>query len=89
VDPAPFHPIGSTFPMQNGRKWPFSVMCNKNSQYDWRNKQSVVGIAGLENKTRSDGFCDMQQKGTVGSTSVATKVHMLYLCIGGNSCCSM
>jgi hypothetical protein len=22
----------------------------------------------------------------VGSTSVATKVHMLYLCIGGNSC---
>jgi hypothetical protein len=26
---------------------------------------------------------------SVGSTSVATKVHMLYLCIGGNSCCSM
>jgi hypothetical protein len=25
----------------------------------------------------------------VGSTSVATKVHMLYLCIRGNSCCSM
>jgi hypothetical protein len=25
----------------------------------------------------------------VGSTSVATKVHMLYLCIGGNSCCSI
>jgi hypothetical protein len=44
-------------------------MCNKNSQcwerwYDWRNERSVVGIAGLENETRPDRFCDMQQKRT-------------------------
>jgi hypothetical protein len=33
---------------------------------------------------------DMQRAfDTVGSTSVATKVHMLYLCMGGNSSCSI
>jgi hypothetical protein len=73
LNPALFNLISSTFPMQNAAKWPFSAMCNKNSQC-WRNEQSV-GWLGSRFGKREATYPKLQNtlgKGTQPSVSSST-----------------